>query len=78
MTDKQIEKAMAVSILEKCGMMVSISDVCRLMNRKNRVKVANMLVGCKEFGENTGKRYYYEEVAEAICRQGGSPNAPQK
>ena len=69
MTDKQIEKAMAETILKNCGMLVSISDICRLMNKKNHMKVANMLVGCKVFGSGTGKRYYYEEVAEAICRE---------
>lgn len=69
MTDKQIEKAMAETILKHCGMMVSISDICRLQKKKNRRPVINALINCKTFGEGTGKRYYYEDVAEALCRQ---------
>jgi len=71
MTDRQIEKAMAESILEHCGALVSISELSRHLG-KSRNMVAKQLVNCKQFGEESGKRYYYEEVAEALCRQGRS------
>lgn len=65
-----VEKAMAEDIYKKYSALVSVSEMAEYFGLSWQV-VANRLVNCKTFGDRTGKRYFYQEVAEAFCREEG-------
>lgn len=62
------KKRIADDMYKKCGALVSHADIQRFCGcGKN--KSIQLTAGLRAFGRGTGKRYFYEDVAEAIVSQ---------
>lgn len=68
MTDKNIEKKMGEDLKRDYGALVSITDIAKYTGM-GHTKVQKVVAGCNTFGKGTGKRYFYQDVVEALMRR---------
>ena len=61
------KRQIAEDLYKRCGALVSASDLCRHFNI-NKNKARQVVFDLKPFGANTGKKYFYEDVAEKILQ----------
>lgn len=58
----------ANDIYEKYGALVSVTTLAKYLGVSQK-KARDIVKDLTEIGHNTGKRYFYEDVAEALVRQ---------
>lgn len=68
MTDKNIEKKMGEDLKRDYGALVSIRDIMSYTGM-GQTKVQKVVAECNTFGKGTGKRYFYQDVVEALMRR---------
>lgn len=68
MTDKKIEKDMGADLKRDYGALVSITDIVKYTGM-GHTTVQKVVAGCRPFGNGTGKRYFYQDVVEALMRR---------
>lgn len=61
------KRQIADDLFKYHGALVSISDI-KIHYKISRAKAREITVGLQPFGENTGKRYFYEDIAEKILQ----------
>ncbi len=57
----------AKDMFDKCGALVSITDIAKYFGISANT-ARRIVAGVPPISQGTGKRYYYEEVAEAVVR----------
>lgn len=61
------KRQIAEDLLKATGALVSVTDLANYL-KVSRNKARNILAGCHALGKNTGRRYYYEDVAEKLLQ----------
>ena len=57
----------AKDMYDKCGALVSITDIAKYFGISANT-ARRIVAGVPPTSQGTGKRYFYEEVAEAVVR----------
>lgn len=68
MTRTKIIKSLADRIAEEVGCFASIADICRITGL-SRSYLAPVLAKCEPFGQGNKKKYFCEDIAEALGRE---------